>query len=121
MRLASSPLLAQAKRTSTTLLPRRTVASVPADEPVVNTIGDPDKDLSFTPVAPCRILDTRLAGGPLAPGAPRSFVVAGTAGFGAQGGREGGCGIPAGAAAVEMNFVVVSPTLRAKREEAFQE
>ena len=35
-------------------------------------IGDPDNDLSFTPVAPCRIVDTRApgAGGGFIPGSP---------------------------------------------------
>jgi hypothetical protein len=82
-----------------------------ADRPIGNVIGDPDNDLSFTPVAPCRIVDTRVsgAGGPLVPGTPRSFFVVGTTGFELQGGAAGGCGIPAGVGAVEMNFVAVDP------------
>jgi hypothetical protein len=83
---------------------------VSADEPIDNAIGDPNRDFSYTPVAPCRIVDTRTGGGALVPGAPRSFVVVGTADFPAQGGKAGGCGVPEGAGAVEMNFVVVSPT-----------
>jgi collagen triple helix repeat protein len=85
---------------------------------VGNTLGDPDRDLSFTPVAPCRIIDTRLIGpqpgpgDPLVPGTPRDFVVVGTAGFPEQGGTAGGCGIPAGVGAVEMNIVAADATDR---------
>ena len=66
----------------------------------------------FVPLTPCRILDTRLAGGPLVPGVPRSFVVSGSNPtlFGAQGGNPSGCGIPAGTAvAAFVNFVAMTP------------
>jgi hypothetical protein len=79
-------------------------------------VGDSRSDLLFVPVAPCRIIDTRLAGagGMLVPGAVRDFQVAGTANFENQGGKSGGCGIPMGAtsplaAAVMINFVAISP------------
>ncbi len=78
------------------------------------TLGDPQSDLIFVPVAPCRIIDTRLAGGAIAANATRAFKVAGTTGFDTQGGNSGGCGIPQGAttpmaAAVVINFVAVGP------------
>ena len=66
----------------------------------------------FVPITPCRIIDTRSAGGPLFPGVPRSFVVSGSnpALFGAQGGNPSGCGIPVGTAvAAFVNFVAASP------------
>ena len=57
--------------------------------------------LSFYPVAPCRVVDTRGTNGPL--GGPemaaqttRSFAI-----------PAGGCGVPAGAAAYSMNVTVV--------------
>ena len=55
-------------------------------------LGDADSDLLFVPVSPCRIIDTRLAGGRIAPGpgGVRHFEVAGTTGFEAQGGQAGG-------------------------------
>lgn len=64
----------------------------------------------YVPVAPCRILDTRLTGaGPLAPGGPRSFLVTG-GDLSAQGGSATGCGVPTGTAtAALVNFVAVSP------------
>ncbi len=66
-------------------------------------------DLVFTPVTPCRIIDTRLAGGPIAGGTTRNFAVAGATGFAAQGGNAAGCGIPAGAPAAVINYVAVNP------------
>jgi hypothetical protein len=66
-------------------------------------------DLVFSPVAPCRIVDTRLAGGTIAGNTQRSFVVSGVTDFEAQGGTVGGCAIPEGAAAVVVNFVAVNP------------
>ena len=79
-------------------------------------LGDAESDLLFVPVAPCRIIDTRLAGGRILPGLAqaRHFEVAGTTGFEAQGGNPGGCGIPLGAstplaAAVVINVVAVGP------------
>ncbi len=57
--------------------------------------------LSFYPVAPCRVVDTRGTNGPfggpiLAAQTARSFAI-----------PSGGCGIPAGAAAYSMNVTVV--------------
>src|SRR5207247_9417884 len=69
-------------------------------DPGPSVLGDSAADLVYTPVIPCRIIDTRLAGagGALAPGTPRDFHVSGTAGFESRGGKVGGCGVPAGAA-----------------------
>ena len=53
----------------------------------------------YVPLAPCRIIDTRNAGGILHPNETRNFAVAGTDGFATQGGRSGGCGVPADAVA----------------------
>ena len=58
----------------------------------------------YTPVAPCRIVDTRIAGGALSDGTQRNFRVRGAANFPGQGGKAGGCGIPAGATAVMATF-----------------
>jgi hypothetical protein len=65
------------------------------------------QDQTFHPVQPCRIVDTRVAGGKLASGATRNFAVSGTTGFLAQGGKSGGCGIPATATAVAMSVIAV--------------
>ena len=54
----------------------------------------------FVPITPCRIIDTRVAGGKIAAGSTRNFQIRGTTGFAAQGGPASGCGIPASASAV---------------------
>jgi hypothetical protein len=75
-----------------------------------NSPGDTTTDLVYTPVAPCRIADTRAAGGSLAPGVPRAFRVTGV-GLDVQGGSAAGCDVPAGlASATLLNFVAVNPT-----------
>lgn len=81
---------------------------------VAEAIGDPDSHLVFVPLAPCRVIDTRFAGGKLAPAEKRDFEVAGTDNFNTQGGNAGGCGVPLGAsepaaAAVVINFIAVDP------------
>jgi hypothetical protein len=60
-------------------------------------------------VSPCRIIDTRLAGGPIATDATRDFNSSGTD-FLAQGGDGSDCGIPADASAILVNVTVVAPT-----------
>jgi hypothetical protein len=72
-----------------------------------SAIGDTDADLVFTPLAPCRIIDTRVpTSGILSVGVPRAFVVAGDSSvFQLQGGQAGGCGVPLGATAAMLNLV----------------
>jgi hypothetical protein len=78
--------------------------------PAPKKLGDTAADLVFTPVAHCRLADTRLAGGTLAVGALRHFLVAGTRGFETQGGNAGGCDVPFGpATAVFVNITAVAP------------
>jgi hypothetical protein len=75
-------------------------------EAVVNSLGDSQADLVYTPVTPCRIIDTRLAGGAIAAGTTRSFKVTGDTT--SQGGAN--CGIPYGpTTAAVVNFVAVNP------------
>jgi len=81
-----------------------------ASGPTPNSLGDSLDDLVYTPITPCRIVDTRLAvGGVIAAGTTRTFDVDG-ASFTSQGGSATGCGIPFGAArAVTMTIVAVTP------------
>ncbi len=60
--------------------------------------------VSFYTVDPCRVVDTRLVGGPtagapLACGADRTFAIVG-----------GTCGVPSGAKAVSLNVTVTQPS-----------
>jgi hypothetical protein len=73
-------------------------------------LGSSQADLSYTPVSPCRIIDTRVAGGQIAANTSRAFRVTGT-GFTGQGGSPGSCGVPFGpATAAFINFTAVGAT-----------
>jgi hypothetical protein len=76
-------------------------------------IGSLSSDLVFTPVTPCRIMDTRNPGpksGILAAGSTRGFFGWGT-NFSAQGGVATNCGslLSSNNAAILVNFTVVTP------------
>src|SRR4029453_11535214 len=61
------------------------------------------------PVVPCRIVDSRLAGGALGPGATRNWLADNpTSNFVAQGGSSSDCGIPVKPAAVQVNITVAN-------------
>src|SRR4029077_15623834 len=82
--------------------------------PAEKALGDAKSDRLFVPPTPCRIIDTRLAGGAMAANEIRSFEVTGTSNFAAQGGAASGGGIPIGAVdplapAVVINFIAVGP------------
>ena len=73
-------------------------------------LGDATADLTYTPINPCRILDTRsTAAGPLAANVARTFVGF-AASFTVQGGASWPCDIPNGIAAMAMNVYAVNPT-----------
>jgi hypothetical protein len=62
----------------------------------------------YVPMTPCRVVDTRKAGGRLANATVRSFTVRGAGSpFAAQGGTPGGCTIPPNAVAAELAFSAV--------------
>lgn len=77
-------------------------------------IGSLASDLVFTPVTPCRIIDTRFAttpaGTPIAAGTKRDFRAWGSF-FTDQGGSATNCSVlqSINVAAVAVNFTVVSP------------
>lgn len=70
-------------------------------------LGDDATDLVYFPVAPCRILDTRVAGGVFVNGTKRIYLVNGN--MTAQGGSATGCGIPVDPAAVAITLTVTQP------------
>jgi hypothetical protein len=71
--------------------------------------GSSALDLVYTPVTPCRIVDTRAAGGPIGPNAQRNFLATGS-NYSGQGGLAGSCGVPNGpATAVAVNLIAVNP------------
>lgn len=73
-------------------------------------LGSFSSDLVYTPVTPCRIVDSRFGGGALAAGATKTYDVDGSD-FSGQGGNAGSCGIPFNvAAAVAMTITAVGPS-----------
>jgi len=85
--------------------------ALPARDVQVKALGDPAADLTYTPLNPCRILDTRAAGGggALAANVTRTFNGF-AANFSTQGGTASNCAIPNGVAALAMNVYAVNPT-----------
>ncbi len=62
-----------------------------------NTVFQVTGPLQLVPVTPCRLLDTRQAGGPIQGGTSRSFTVP----------QLGGCSIPTSAAAYSLNVTAI--------------
>src|SRR5262249_37576501 len=72
-------------------------------------LGDGADDLVYTPVMPCRIVDTGSTDGPFSDGGEtRSYHAYSTTGsFASQGGDNSDCGIPANPAAAVLNITTV--------------
>jgi hypothetical protein len=78
-----------------------------------NLLGSSNSDLVYTPVAPCRIVDTRNAIGAFTSPGYRSYdldgVTAAGANYSAQGGLAGSCNIPYGVvSAAALNITVTA-------------
>ncbi len=79
---------------------------------IAASLGSATSDLVYTPITPCRILDTRTAGGAIAGGFGRDFnaVVGAGGNFSSQGGSATDCGaVAAGQAAAVINVTAVTP------------
>ncbi|MDZ4047511.1 MAG: hypothetical protein U1E00_04120 [Pseudoxanthomonas sp.] len=74
-------------------------------------LGDAATDLVFVPITPCRLLDTRLAGGAIAANTVRHFDVTAVSDYSFQGGAANNCnaGNAGSFAAAVINFTVVTP------------
>lgn len=78
-------------------------------------LGSLDKDLVYTPVAPCRLFDTRPSQGgtgPITAAGVKNVLVWGQSSYAAQGGAPSDCGLLAAGsnvAAVAVNLTVVTP------------
>jgi hypothetical protein len=77
-------------------------------------LGSTTGDLVFTAVTPCRIVDTRVAGGPIGANSSRPFLglaVNSGANFSSQGGSATNCNVAAvGASAIVVNVTAVTPS-----------
>lgn len=75
-------------------------------------LGDVASDLVFVPISPCRLFDTRLAGGQIAANTVRSFDVTAVSDYSFQGGAANNCngaGAAGSFAAAAINFTTVTP------------
>ena len=89
----------------------KTVSGTQAITPTA--LGDAASDLVFVPVTPCRIIDTRVAGGAIAANTTRNFDVTATSTYSFQGGSATDCngvGSSGSFAAAVINFTVVTPS-----------
>ena len=72
--------------------------------------GDLNQDLIYTPIAHCRIVDTRsMSTGAIAAGSTRNFVAINVNSFASQGGSSTNCGTP-GVIATAVNIAVTAIT-----------
>jgi hypothetical protein len=76
------------------------------------SLGALTNDLVYTPIAPCRILDTRsTAAGAIAGNSTRNFVAIASSSFTGQGGSATNCGTSSlSATAVAINLTAVTPS-----------
>lgn len=86
-------------------------APVSAARARAKALGDPQRDLVYTPVTPCRIADTRVAGGALAANQTRTLLGYHASSFAAQGGTASSCGLAEGVSALAVNVVAVNPAI----------
>jgi hypothetical protein len=78
---------------------------------VAKQLGDDGIDQTYTPITPCRVIDTRNAGGVIPANGSRNFEFTGRANFAFQGGASSCPGLPLSGAvsAVALNVTVVFP------------
>ncbi len=88
------------------------LAAANGGTPTPQTLGALGNDLVYTPIAPCRILDTRsTAAGAIAGNSTRSFVAINASNFTSQGGSATNCGtLGLSATAVAINLTAVTPS-----------
>ena len=86
-------------------------AGVSKSRAPLKTLGALNNDLVYTPIQPCRILDTRsTAEGVVAANATRSFVAITAGNFISQGGSTTDCGtLGLAATAIAINLTAVTP------------
>lgn len=79
---------------------------------VSRLLGEISNDLVFVPITPCRIADTRLAGGAIAANSVRHFDVTAVSDYSFQGGNASNCngaGAAGSFAAAAFNLTVAAP------------
>lgn len=81
------------------------------DDDAINALGDANRDLVYVPVTPCRVIDTRLAGGTIPASGTRSFDIASATSYTAQGGSATNCNVGnvGSIGSAVLNFVAFKP------------
>ena len=94
------------------MITRFAAKTAPASAIGTKTLGALGNDLVYTPVAPCRILDTRsTAAGAIAANSTRNFIAINASNFTSQGGSSTNCGtLGLNATAVAINLTAVTPS-----------
>jgi len=99
---------------ATTSSPAPAVRAATPPPPGIDQLGSQSANAAqgtnFVPLAPCRVLDSRLGGGQILGGTIRNMYVPGTFGFAPQGGTAGGCQVPLNATAVAATVLSVNAT-----------
>jgi hypothetical protein len=95
--------------TQLALTERETVSS--ESRVTIKSLGALSNDLVYTPIQPCRIIDTRNTGaGVIAANSTRSFIAINSSNFTSQGGSATNCGTSGlNATAVAINLTAVAP------------
>lgn len=95
------------------LLAASAPAAALAPTGAAKALGDPDRDLVYVPVTPCRILDTRIVGGPIPANSFRDFDLTDVVRFAPQGGDTSNCNVgdKGSFAAAALNITVVTPNM----------
>jgi hypothetical protein len=88
------------------------VSAILAGPEDIERVGDLTRDYTYTPITPCRIVNTTIVGGPFFPGQVRDYFVygpgPGATGVAQQGGNPAGCNSPNGEPrAVHINITAV--------------
>src|SRR5438552_10099865 len=87
----------------------RTDAAVSPMLKHTKSMGDTTDDLVYTPIVPCRIVDTRSGGGGMfLPGNQRDWLAFSAIGFAGQGGSATNCGIPPHPVAIMANTTLAN-------------
>ena len=107
-RVPDSAVIDQMARVSLKRTPSGGISTV-----AEKTLGALTNDLVYTPIQPCRILDTRsTAAGTIAANSTRSFLAVSASSFTSQGGSSTNCGtLSLNATAVAINLTAVAPAI----------
>jgi hypothetical protein len=73
-------------------------------------LSAPPKELAYTPLTPCRLVDTRNTVGAFGARSGRSYAASDNTRIGQAGGNPAGCGVPIGPEALALTITAVQST-----------